>query len=66
MSVDWLMFDKSGYAEATCHCRCGVTYRSHAQSDPERGCCVSRRECPGCKATDQLFKIESDPETWSL
>lgn len=64
--IDWLMFDKNGYAESTCHCRCGVNYRSHAKFVGDLGCCVSRKQCPSCGRIDQLFKIESDPEVWTL
>jgi hypothetical protein len=69
-SIDWAVFDK--YPEATCTCRCGVSFRSHAKAVQVMTDSVSvfvlvaRKPCTGCGACDDLRSARSDPELVTL
>ena len=61
--IDWSSSDK--YPEDTCSCRCGNVYRSHAKYTKEQGL-VSRKPCADCGKDNDLRRVESDPESFSV
>lgn len=65
MSIDWSAFDK--FPQDTCYCRCGTAFRSHGKfvMAPSPGI-VSREPCPSCGKTDDIAKVSSDPELYTL
>ena len=61
---DWLPHLK--FPEDTCYCRCGHVFRSHARIDMERRRSISRKPCPGCEKHDELRRVTSDQEVWTV
>lgn len=61
--IDWSVFDQD--PEATCTCRCGTVYRSHAKLVHDQGHFqhMARKSCPGCGRNDDLRGVSSDWET---
>lgn len=64
MAIDWSRFGDE--ITQTCFCRCGAEFRSHAKIDMTVRKSVSKDPCPGCEDHDNLRRVSSDPESWSL
>lgn len=62
--IDWSPFDK--YPPPTCFCRCGAIFLAHAKFSVEEGGLVSRRPCPRCSATKNLFRVSTDWEAETI
>ena len=63
--IDWSVFD--GDPKATCYCRCGAVFHSHAKGiykPPYRS--VTRECCPQCGQNDNCNRISFEPETFNL
>lgn len=61
--IDWTIFDK--YPENTVECRCGAVYCSHTKAvvdDDGQLCLCSRKSCPSCGSTTDLWRAQSDGE----
>lgn len=63
---DWSKFDT--FPESTCYCRCGAVFRSHGRAamTPPPPHAVSRKPCPKCGKSDDITRIQSDPESMTL
>lgn len=62
--IDWSVHEK--YPENTCTCKCGVIFRSHTKTIMSPTIMIiSRKTCPSCGKQD-LQRISSDPETYSI
>ena len=62
--IDW---ESLGEVSQTCLCRCGGKYRSRAKYVASKETLVSELPCPDCGKTEgHLWKIESDPEEWTI
>ena len=64
-TIDWSIFN--GDPEATCYCRCGAVFRSHAKGIYRVGYrSVTRKHCPKCGQNDNCNRISFDPESFTL
>lgn len=63
--IDWSEFDR--FSEDTMHCRCGVVFRSHGKTvltpHPHH---VTRKPCPGCWKNNDIRRVVSDPEEFTI
>ena len=60
MAIDWS--DCISGPELTVYCRCGTMLYSHAKEID--GVWRSRKPCPLCRRTDNIFKVEGPPEIY--
>jgi hypothetical protein len=65
--VDWSKLEQFP-VDTTVHCNCGAEYRSRAKGTYTDGHAVlrSQERCPACGKDDDIRKIASDPEMYSL
>lgn len=66
IAIGWKHFDK--FPENTIFCRCGAVFRSHSKAVMAEGGMnlVSRKPCPSCGSSSNVWKAASDPETHSI
>lgn len=74
-AIDWTPFD--GLPEATCYCRCGGVFRSHAKGcvrDADetaerrvyRIVMTAKKQCPECGQSDKIYRVSHDPESYTI
>ena len=64
--IDWAPLQQ--YEESTCYCNCGKVFGSHAKgvSTGAGFSVVSQRPCPSCGQNDDLRRVSSPPEKWTV
>lgn len=69
--IDWSKFDD--LPESTCWCKCDwgkAVFLSHVKAVVERGGkfwgLYSRKPCPFCGCIDNLYRVESTPESFTI
>jgi Zn finger protein HypA/HybF involved in hydrogenase expression len=62
--IDWSIFE--GEEPATCYCRCGEVYVSHAKFHGEVRHSITKENCPRCGSDRNTRRISFGPEKWTL
>lgn len=63
--IDWSTFDD--LPESECECRCGAIFRSHTKGIyRDRVLAISRKPCPSCGRNNNLRRVSSDPESFTI
>jgi hypothetical protein len=65
-TVDWSKFTDPPCTTVTC--RCGYVFRSHAKTVKVDGrwIAVSKEPCIQCGRSDNIWKVSTDPESFTI